>query len=117
MRAGQVLQDLLAPWLARLDIRLVRRLLGALDALMASCQLVLMEVARQYPGAMCVAAPLKALDRLLSNPRVQRMRQALYGAALARFWPVTPSILYQMERSMLKNYKKLHSEFRGAVAP
>lgn len=56
---------------AALDIRVVRRLLGAVDALVAARHVVLMELARQYPGAARVAAPLKALDRLLSNPRVQ----------------------------------------------
>lgn len=67
MRAGQVLQDLLAPCLALLETRLVQRLLGALDAWVASRQVVLMELARQYQGAMRVAAPLKPLDRLLSK--------------------------------------------------
>lgn len=108
MRAGQVLQDLLAPCLALLDTRLVRRLLGALDALVASRQVVLMELARQYPGAMRVAAPLKALDRLLSNPRVQRMRQTLYRTAMARFWPVTPVALVVVDWCTLKRDESLH---------
>jgi RHS repeat-associated protein len=30
---------------------------------------------------------------------------------------VTPSIFYQMEQNMLKNYQKLHPEFSGAVSP
>jgi hypothetical protein len=34
-----------------------------------------------------VAAPLKALDRLLSNRRLQQARGAFYGAALQRLWP------------------------------
>lgn len=29
----------------------------------------------------------------------------------------TPSIFYQMEQNMLKNYQKLHPEFSGAVSP
>jgi len=29
----------------------------------------------------------------------------------------TPSIFYQMEQNMLKNYQKLHPEFSGAVTP
>jgi hypothetical protein len=28
-----------------------------------------------------------------------------------------PSIFYQMEQNMLKNYQKLHPEFGGAVSP
>lgn len=29
----------------------------------------------------------------------------------------TPSIFYQMERNMLRNYRKLHPKFSGAVSP
>ncbi|MCS7062618.1 MAG: hypothetical protein NZM04_00985 [Methylacidiphilales bacterium] len=29
----------------------------------------------------------------------------------------TPSIFYQMEQNMLKNYQKLHPEFSGTVSP
>jgi len=29
----------------------------------------------------------------------------------------TPSIFYQMEQNMLKNYQKLHPEFSGTVTP
>ena len=86
MRAGQVLQTLLAECWSQLDQRLVRRLLGGLEAMIAGRQVVLMEMARQYPGATHAGAPLKALDQLLSNRRVQALRQKLYGTALSRFW-------------------------------
>ena len=83
MRAGRVLQELLASCWASLDQRLVRRVLGAIEAMVDARQVVLMELARQYPGATHTAAPLKALDRLLSNPRVQaprvRHQLALFG--------------------------------------
>lgn len=69
---------------ANLGRRRVRRLLVAVEALVAARQVVLMELARQYPGARWVAAPLKALDRLLSNPQVQQARHALYAALLQR---------------------------------
>lgn len=108
MRAGQVLQGLIAECLARLDARLVRRLLGAIDALVASRQVVLMELARQYPGAPRVAAPLKALDRLLSNPRVQRARQALYAAGLQRLWPLTATVVVAIDWCTLKRDESLH---------
>jgi RHS repeat-associated protein len=32
-------------------------------------------------------------------------------------WRARPSIFYQMEQSMLRNYQKLHDEFAGAVSP
>jgi len=40
-----------------------RVLLGAADALIAGRRLTLMDVARSWPGAERVRAPLKALDR------------------------------------------------------
>lgn len=107
MRAGEVLQQLLAPCWAALDQRLVRRLLGAIDALVASRQVVLMELARQYPGAARISAPLKALDRLLSNPRIQRLRQTLYRTALARFWPAASPVIV-VDWSTLTRDESLH---------
>ncbi len=93
MRAGQVLQTLLAGCWSQLDQRLVRRLLGGIEAMVAGRQVVLMEMARQYPGATHVGAPLKALDRLLSNRRVQAQRQKLYASALSRFWSMCPAVI------------------------
>jgi len=87
MRAGEVLHNVLAPAGVRLDARLWRRLCGAVEVLVRSRQVVLIELARQYPGATRVAAPLKALDRLLSNRRLQQARGVLYGVALQRLWP------------------------------
>lgn len=114
MRASEVLQMMLVDaWSRVLDARVVRRLKGAVDALMCSRQLVLMELARQYPGAIRVSAPLKALDRLLSNPRLQRARDALYAASLSRLWPVTqPWIL--VDWCTLKQDESLHL-LRAAV--
>lgn len=42
-----------------------------------------MELARHWPGALRVAAPLKRLDRLLSNQQVQAVRARVYEAAVA----------------------------------
>ena len=47
MRAGRVLQELLASCWASLDQRLVRRVLGAIEAMVDARQVVLMELARQ----------------------------------------------------------------------
>lgn len=44
--------------------------MGAVQAAAASRWLTLTELARHWPGAQRVAAPLKRLDRLLSNPRL-----------------------------------------------
>lgn len=107
MRARKVLQGLMGECLATLDLRIARWLLGAVDALVASRQAVLMELARQYPGAKRVAAPLKALDRLLSNPRLQRARAALYTASLKRLWPLADTVIV-VDWCVLKRDESLH---------
>jgi hypothetical protein len=55
-------------------------LLGAVRALLTSRRLVLIELARAWPGAERVRAPLKCLDRLLSNIHLQQERIPLYTA-------------------------------------
>jgi len=56
-----------------------RVLLHAVEALLHGRRLTLMDVARAWPGAERVRAPLKAFDRLLSNPRLHDEREQLYG--------------------------------------
>jgi len=41
---------------------------------------VLIDLARSWPGAERVRAPLKRLDRLLGNPRLHADRKALHAA-------------------------------------
>jgi hypothetical protein len=55
-------------------------LLGAVSALIAGRRLTLMELARSWPDALRVAAPLKKLDRLLGNPHLAAEREGLYAA-------------------------------------
>ncbi len=80
MHAASVLQKCLSDALASMDRRRVRTLLGAVCALLSGRRLVLMELARQWPGAMRVWAPLKRIDRLLSNRHLHGERVKLYGA-------------------------------------
>lgn len=63
-------------------------LLKAVDALSCGGWLTLTEIARHWPGAERVAAPLKATDRLLRSPVLSRERDALYAAMAA--WLVRP---------------------------
>lgn len=56
----------------------------AVDALGQGGWLTLTEIARHWPGAEHVAAPLKAADRLLRSPVLTRHREALY-AGMARW--------------------------------
>jgi hypothetical protein len=51
--------------------------LRSIEALVAGHRLTLTDIARHWPDAMFVHAPLKALDRLLSNRHMQEHRLAL----------------------------------------
>jgi hypothetical protein len=81
MHAIQVLQKIVSPVTASLDRRNARTVLLAVAALLAGRRLTLMELARHFPGAERVRAPLKRLDRLLSNAAVQAERAQFYSAA------------------------------------
>lgn len=78
MHAATVLQAVLAPVFACADKRNVFNLIKASCACLARRRLTLMELARHWPGALRVAAPLKCLDRLLSNRQMQAMRFRVY---------------------------------------
>lgn len=82
MHATRILQKILSPVIARLDARNARTLLCAVDALLTGRRLTLMELARHFPGAERIKAPLKRLDRLLGNRSVQAIRTHCYQAAL-----------------------------------
>jgi hypothetical protein len=57
----------------------LRVLMRAVEALLSGRRLTLMDVARSWPGAERVRAPLKAFDRLLSNPRLHAERTQVYA--------------------------------------
>ena len=80
MHASQILPTCLSPALDAMHKDRVQSLLGAVDALLQGRRLVLMELARSYPGATRVRAPLKRIDRLLSNPHLADERPLLYAA-------------------------------------
>lgn len=78
MRASQVLQKCLFHSLTTMHRARSRVLLQAVEALVAGRRLTLMDVARSWPGAERVRAPLKAFDRLLSNPHLHAERVQVY---------------------------------------
>lgn len=82
MHATRILQKILSPVIAQLDARNVRNLFFAVEALLAGRRLTLTDLARHFPGAERIHAPLKRFDRLLSNDAVQVSRTACYQAAL-----------------------------------
>lgn len=74
MRASQVLQKCLSRSLSGMHALRERSLLRAVEALLHGRRLTLIDVARSWPGATRVRAPLKAFDRLLGNRHLQAER-------------------------------------------
>ena len=79
MRASQVLQKCLGRSLQPMHEARSRVLLRSVEALLTGRRLTLMDIARAWPGAERVRAPLKSFDRLLSNPHLRQERELLYG--------------------------------------
>ena len=82
MHAVSVLQSCLGDALSSMHALRARVLLGAVAALCRGRRLVLMDLARSWPGAERVRAPLKRLDRLLGNPHLHAERTRLYAALI-----------------------------------
>jgi hypothetical protein len=80
MHAARVLRSCLGLVFDRMHARRCAVLLDAVRALIAGRHLTLMELARSWPEALRVAAPLKKMDRLLSNPHLSNERDGLYAA-------------------------------------
>lgn len=83
MHASRILRRCLADVLEPMHKARARRLLAAVEALVAGRRLTLTDLARSWPGAVWVHAPLKALDRLLSNPHLRSVILPLSRAIAA----------------------------------
>jgi len=79
MHASAILQRCLAPVLGAMHAGRKKVLLKAVEALIAGRRLTLIDVARSWLGAERVRAPLKALDRLLSNRHLHAERERVYA--------------------------------------
>lgn len=79
MRASRVLQKCLSDSLGLMHKARMRVLLKAVEALVMGRRLTLIDVARSWPGALRVRAPLKAFDRLLSNRHLHAEREQIYS--------------------------------------
>ncbi|MEO8803718.1 MAG: IS4 family transposase [Rudaea sp.] len=101
MRATKVLQKCLDGALVSMHACRQRVLFMAVEALIAGRRLTLMDVARAWPGAERVRAPLKALDRLLSNGRLHAEREKIY-AGMARWLMRTARPIIVVDGSDLK---------------
>lgn len=115
MHALPVLQRVLRPVIARLDARNARNLFFAVSALVRGRRLTLMELARHWPGAERIRAPLKRLDRLLGNAAVQGLRVNFYATAM-RWLLRSPHPVLIVDWSELKPDGHRHLLRAGAVA-
>lgn len=79
MHAVTVLQKCLPDVFNQMHASRCRVLLGAVAALLMGRRLILMELARHFPGAERVRAPLKRMDRLLNNQHLAGEAERLYG--------------------------------------
>ena len=113
MHAKTVLQTCLAPVLIQIHARRARAVLGAVTALLMGRRLVLMDLARSWPGAERVRAPLKCLDRLLSNPALHLERRLFY-ALICRWLSRSSRLLVIVDWSDLKRDGSWHL-LRAAV--
>lgn len=103
--AAAVLQKCLSPVLELMHAARASALIKAVQALLVSRRLILMEMARAWPGADQVRAPLKCLDRLLSNSHLHEQREALYAQMIG--WLIrTPSPI------ILVDWSALHADCR-----
>lgn len=80
MRTTEVLQKCLRESLKPIHALRVGVLMRAVEAVVAGRRLTLIDLARAWPGAERIRAPLKALDRLLGNPHLHAERERLHAA-------------------------------------
>ena len=79
MRASRVLQKCLSESLGAMHALRSQVLMRSVESLLLGRRLTLMDVARSWPQAARVRAPLKAFDRLLSNRHLHDERIHIYA--------------------------------------
>jgi hypothetical protein len=114
MHAARILQKCFADVFRRMHATRTELLIGAVSALLSCRRLVLMDLARAWPGAQRVRAPLKRLDRLLSNAHVHREATALY-AQMTRWLVRSAQPVIVVDWSTLKEDESWHL-LRAALA-
>jgi Transposase DDE domain len=82
-----------------------RALIHAVQSLLTCRRLILMDMARAWPGAERVRAPLKCLDRLLSNHHLQAQREQFYASMMR--WLIRQSMAI-----ILVDWSDLHEDCR-----
>ncbi len=103
--AVSVLQKCLSDVIGSMHIVRARALIKAVESLLSSRRLILMDMARAWPGAERVRAPLKCLDRLLSNRHLHEQREQFYAAMMR--W-----LIRQPMPIILIDWSDLHEDCR-----
>ena len=114
MRASEVLQKCLGDVLGGMYALRSRVLLRAVEAMISGRRSTLMDLARTWPDAQRVRAPLKALDRLLGNAHLHAERVHLY-AGMMRWLVRNKQPLIMIDWSDLKADRSWHL-LRAAIA-
>ena len=107
MRATKVLQKCLGDALGSMHALRSRVLLRAVEAMIHGSRLTLMDLARSWPGAERVRAPLKALDRLLGNCHLHVEREHIYQA-MTRWLVRSKQPIIVIDWSDLKSDRSWH---------
>jgi hypothetical protein len=105
MHAAEVLQKCLPDVFKRMHAVRACALIAAVQALLIGRRLILMELARSWPGAERVRAPLKCLDRLLSNRHLAEEREVFYKSMMQ--W-----LIRQPTPIVLIDWSDLHADCR-----
>ena len=107
MRATEVLQKCLGDALGSMHALRSRVLLRAVEATIRGRRLTLIDLARSWPGAERIRAPLKALDRLLGNRHLHAEHQGIH-AAMARWLVRSKQPVIVVDWSELKQDRSWH---------
>lgn len=93
MHASRILRRCLSSVFDAMHASRARCVLSAVDALVSGRRLTLTDVARSWVGATYVHAPLKALDRLLSNRLFHSALGSLHAGIAAQLLAGRPPVL------------------------
>ena len=107
MRATEVLQKCLGEALGSMHALRSRVLLRAVEATIHGRRLTLIDLARAWPHAERVRAPLKALDRLLGNHHLHAERSHIY-TAMTRWLVRSKQPVIVIDWSDLKSDRSWH---------
>lgn len=114
MYAVEILPKCLSKAFVPMHASRAQSLLGAVSALLSGRRLTLMGLARSYPDAPRVRAPLKRLDRLLGNEHLEAEQHLLYEA-MSRWLLSTAQPVIAIDWSPLDGHDRFQLLRAGVV--